>query len=404
MTNSLSHRLARTCRGILTALTLMTTALCVYAQPDLEKSDVVYFRLGSSVYEPEFKENGARLEAFLRDIEEDRQSGLWEIVAVDFSAGASPDGPSWINTRLAKARLATMTELLRGRLSPTSSRSTAFDWKSLSDTVSRDSAFPGRDEVLAIMGSSSLGARGKEAALKRIGGGRAWKYLELKYLPDQRAFRISVRRRASKLPGLSDSQFPADVAEFSSSRDLANSGSGSAPRSGPQEGRFFRLKTNIPELFLLSGNVAAEIDLFGPVSLHFPVHYTALDWFRNTVKFRNFAIQPELRYNFSRVRGLFAGAHFGLAWFNVATGGDWRYQDKDGHSPLMGGGLGIGYRLPLGSGSRWELEFSLGAGVYSIDYDRFYNEPGGAWAGSGSTTWAGLDNACISITYKFPLR
>ena len=170
MTNSLSHRLARTCRGILTALTLMTTALCVYAQPDLEKSDVVYFRLGSSVYEPEFKENGARLEAFLRDIEEDRQSGLWEIVAVDFSAGASPDGPSWINTRLAKARLATMTELLRGRLSPTSSRSTAFDWKSLSDTVSRDSAFPGRDEVLAIMGSSSLGARGKEAALKCIGG------------------------------------------------------------------------------------------------------------------------------------------------------------------------------------------------------------------------------------------
>ncbi len=186
--------------------------------------------------------------------------------------------------------------------------------------------------------------------------------------------------------------------------DLSQPEGKAEPLSSQRGGRVIRLKTHIPELFLLSGNVAAEIDLFGPVSLHFPIHYSALDWFSSTVKFRNFAIQPELRYNFSRVRGLFAGAHFGLAWFNVATGGDWRYQDKDGRSPLMGGGLGMGYRIPLGSGSRWELEFSLGAGVYSIDYDRFYNEPGGAWAGSGSTTWLGLDNACISITYKFPLR
>lgn len=171
MTDSLSHRPAWTSRGILTILILMISALGVCAQPNLEKSTVVYFSLGSSEYDPQFRENGARLEAFLRGIEEDRQSGLWEIVAVDFSAGASPEGPSWLNTRLAKARLATMTELLKDRLTPTSSRSTAFDWTSLSDTVSRDRAFPGRDEALAIMGFSSLGARGKEASLKRIGGG-----------------------------------------------------------------------------------------------------------------------------------------------------------------------------------------------------------------------------------------
>jgi len=394
MANSLSQRLTGTVRSFLIMLMLVTSALCARAQQNLEKSDVVYFRLGSSVYDPEFRENGIRLEAFLRGIEEDRQSGLWEIVAVDFSAGASPEGPSRLNTRLAEARLATMTEFLRGRLAPTSSSATAHSWLEISDSVAAGSDFAGRDEALAIMGSDSLGARGKEAALRRIGGGRTWKYLELKYLPDQRAFRVSVKRRLSDLPWISASQaLTKDAAVLRCTPDLSQ-----------PEGKAESLSSPRGELFLLSGNVAAEIDLVGPVSLHFPVHYSALDWFSSTVKFRNFAIQPELRYNFSRVRGLFAGAHFGLAWFNVATGGDWRYQDKDGRSPLMGGGLGIGYRLPLGSGSRWELEFSLGAGVYSIDYDRFYNEPGGAWAGSGSTTWTGLDNACISITYKFPLR
>ena len=171
MTDSSSHRLTGISRRILTILVLMTTALCARAQQNLEKSDVVYFRLGSSVYEPEYRENGARLEAFLRDIEEDRQSGLWEIVAVDFSAGASPEGPSRLNTRLAEARLATMTEFLRGRLSPTSSSATAHSWLEISDSVAAGGDFTGRDEALAIMDSSSLGARGKEAALKRIGGG-----------------------------------------------------------------------------------------------------------------------------------------------------------------------------------------------------------------------------------------
>ncbi len=170
MAYSLSQRLTGTVRSFLLILMLVTSALCARAQQNLEKSDVVYFRLGSSVYDPEFRENGIRLEAFLRGIEEDRQSGLWEIVAVDFSAGASPEGPSRLNTRLAEARLATMTEFLRGRLAPTSSSATAHSWLEISDSVAAGSDFAGRDEALAIMGSDSLGARGKEAALRRIGG------------------------------------------------------------------------------------------------------------------------------------------------------------------------------------------------------------------------------------------
>lgn len=171
MTYSSSLGLARINRGILTILVFITTALCVCAQSNLEKSTVVYFRLGSSVYEPEYRENGARLEAFLCDVAKDSLSGLWETASVDFSAGASAEGPSKVNTALAKARLATMTEYLRGRLTPTSSSTFTASWQSLADSISYDASFPRRDETLSIISSSSTSARSKETALKFIGGG-----------------------------------------------------------------------------------------------------------------------------------------------------------------------------------------------------------------------------------------
>ena len=41
--------------------------------------------------------------------------------------------------------------------------------------------------------------------------------------------------------------------------------------------------------------------------------------------------------------------------------------------------LTAGYRLSLGKGGCWCLEFSLGAGYAYLDYDRFFNIPGGAY-------------------------
>lgn len=164
--------------------------------------------------------------------------------------------------------------------------------------------------------------------------------------------------------------------------------------------RQLTFKTNVPALGLLIGNVAVEVELTKALSLNVPVYYSALDYFNTGLKFRTLALQPELRWYIPESRKFFTGAHFGLAWYNFAIGGNYRYQDRDGNTPAVGGGLSVGYRQPLCRSGRWKLEFAVGGGVYRLRYDLFYNEPNGALAGREAKTYIGLDNAAVSVTYS----
>ena len=155
-------------------------------------------------------------------------------------------------------------------------------------------------------------------------------------------------------------------------------------------------------------NVAVEIDMARHWSFALPVYYSAWDYFKQTVKFRTFAVQPEFRYWLSDENdGFFAGAHFGLAYYNLALDGDYRYQDHNRETPAIGGGLSVGYRLPISKDNRWRVEFSLGAGAYSIYYDMFYNTPdakGGLMIESNKNTYWGIDQVSVSFSYMFDLK
>lgn len=70
-----------------------------------------------------------------------------------------------------------------------------------------------------------------------------------------------------------------------------------------------------------------------------------------------------------------------------------------------GGGLAAGYRMPLSKRHpRWNVEFSIGAGVYDVYYDKFYNEKNGPKATNGHTTFVGIDHAAVSFSYSFDLK
>lgn len=139
-----------------------------------------------------------------------------------------------------------------------------------------------------------------------------------------------------------------------------------------------------------------------------PVYYSAWDYFKTTIKFRTFSVQPEFRYWLSENNdGCFAGAHFGLAYYNFAFDGDYRYQDHNRETPSIGGGLSIGYRLPISRNNRWWVEFSLGAGIYSRHYDKFHNTPNtkdGLMIESIKKTYWGIDQAAVSFSYSFDLK
>ena len=169
-------------------------------------------------------------------------------------------------------------------------------------------------------------------------------------------------------------------------------------------GKFY-LKSNLVALGGAVANAAVEFDFAEHWSFNFPVYYSAWDYFRQTVKFRTFAIQPEIRYWFSdENQGLFTGAHFGMAYYNLAVDGKYRYQDHNRKSPSLGGGLSLGYRFPVSNDGHWNLELSLGAGIYHAYYDKFENTPQtsrGLMSGSYKKTYVGLDQASVSICYMF---
>ena len=68
------------------------------------------------------------------------------------------------------------------------------------------------------------------------------------------------------------------------------------------------------------------------------------------IKYRNFSIKPELRYWPSRKNhGFFAAAHGGMAYFNFAFDGKYRWQSHSRRTPALGGGLNVGFRTELGT-------------------------------------------------------
>lgn len=165
------------------------------------------------------------------------------------------------------------------------------------------------------------------------------------------------------------------------------------------------IKTNAVGWAMLISNIAVEMDIDKHWSVNFPIYFSAMNYFTSTVKFRTFALQPELRHWFSNTRnGWFIGAHLGLAWFNYAKGNDWRYQDHDRHTPLLGGGLSGGYRMPISKDERWLIEFSLGTGIYRLHYDIFHNEANGQLVGNKKRTFFGIDNVAVSFAYRLDLK
>lgn len=172
--------------------------------------------------------------------------------------------------------------------------------------------------------------------------------------------------------------------------------------------RTLSVKTNALGLGLAIANAAVEIDLCKHLSFNLPVYYSAWDYFSETIKFRTLAVQPEIRYWFSEKNlkndGWFVGAHFGLAYYNIATDGEYRTQDHDGTSPALGGGLAVGYRMPISRNNRWKVEFSIGVGAYSLHHDKFRNYHNGLLVYTEKKTYIGIDQASVSFSYTFDLK
>ncbi len=365
------------------------------------------FRLNSHVVEPHFGNNALQLQKIVDLIRQFEENPTLTLRSVSFCGSASPEGTFEINRKLAQERLNALESKIRAVVDIPESIITRnysyISWEFLRRDV-ETSVLPHRCEILEVLDmpieEESNYPTKRIAKLRQIDEGRVWWQLYDLYFSHMRnAYAVitydepEVEHVPIVTPILTEAAKPIIVAEPQPQ----------APGGGDFDRRT-SLKINTLGLGLAIANIGIEVDLSRHWSLSVPVYYSAINYFVPTIKFRTLATQPEVRYWLKENNtGFFAGAHFGAASFNLALNGTYRYQDHDGTNPILGGGISIGYRMPISKNERWNVEFALGVGGYSVYCDKFYNVKNGKLADSYRTTYWGIDNASISISYRFNL-
>ncbi|MCH5226185.1 MAG: DUF3575 domain-containing protein [Muribaculaceae bacterium] len=164
--------------------------------------------------------------------------------------------------------------------------------------------------------------------------------------------------------------------------------------SGMQAPAGLTLKSDILPWGLAIPNIGAEYSFANNWSIALNVLFCP--WkISDKFSVKTVAILPEGRWWLKNNRkGSFFNLHLNLAWFNVRSG-HYRYQDTS--RPLLGAGIGYGYRLEFNN--RWGIEFEIGAGVANMKYSRYHNVFNGALIDSRVSTYWGLDRASITFVY-----
>lgn len=378
----------------------------------------IRYRVAKAYIDENYMNNKPVLDRIVEWTEDVQKDTMLNILSVEFCGAVSPEGSVPFNHWLSVARLNALEKYVRQRVDIPEELITRSDhyiaWDELKQMV-LDSDLPNKDEIMDVLNSENTSV-GNEldsriAALKALDGGRTWRVIFNRYFIHMRnAYMVIVTEKSEK---------------FYQARQRAVLSSMAAPEmrlEHPSEPldhvwpmpvqvfdtRNMYVKTNLVGLGLLMGNLGVEFDLGRYMSISIPVYYSALDYFKPTLKFRTLATQPELRvWPMTNEDGLFFGAHMGFAYYNFAFDGDWRYQDHAGTSPTLGGGLSVGYRAPISKNKRWKLEFGIGAGIYPLYYDVFHNLQNvkdGQLYDTRSKTYIGIDNVQVGISYRIPMK
>lgn len=401
-----------------TRFLLTLVALCTVFGVSAQEQNVeicISFRQGQSRIDPNYNGNQAKLNQIVTLLDSITAQNSIVITEVAFSGAASPEGSAAINRKLSRLRLAEVENYVRQRVDIPDSLIVRNDnyiaWEQLIDEVAQ-SDLENKEEVIRILGTdygtatdyAGYEVDGRIPALKKMDNGTTWRTLYNRYFSQMRnAYATSISFTIRTIPNVNITA-EIEPRESFPVMDIAK-----ADTYNARPTRHLYLKTNAIGWGMGVSNFAVEIDMGKRWSAQLPIYYSAVNYFTSTIKFRTFCIQPELRYWFSGNMNdkFFLGAHFGMAYYNFALDGKYRIQDKNGDKPALGGGLSVGYRMPIGKSERWKLEFSLGAGVYSLKYDKFYNTdstPNGELAHTIKKTWFGLDHAAVSFSYMFNLK
>ena len=346
----------------------------------------VDFRVNRTKIDPSFSDNAATLDSLRSIISKMAQDSTRTIVNLHITGSASPEGPLANNNRLTRARAESLINVIREFIEMDFPNATTYQIPQNLSEVTKN-----LDDKGAV--PRRMWSKLRFAQADFIVDSAVWS-------PEPVAEAVVEVEEWEPQPSEPENIF----AGYPEPMPLGEPGSAAEVASEDEPYRRWFLKTNSIGWAMLAGNAAVEYQWNRRWSFSLPIYYSALNYFSRKVKFRTLTVQPEIRYWMmdENEEGFYVGLHAGLGWWNYALGGDYRYQDHKGRTPSIGGGLSAGYRMNLTADRRWRMEFTLGAGVYSANYDKYANGFNGPLLEESiKKTHFGIDNAAITFIYTF---
>ena len=294
---------------------------------------------------------------------------------------ASPEGPYWLNKRLAKdrgerARRYLLEQMASYRNFPDSLiiiKPTAENWEGLLDMVHTYYPYTDKQDVMHLLTREDLPDDRKKEQLKKLNGGRPWRYIKAKILPRLRyatwvAEWVHVPQVPESAPSI-ESIRSAVRAEILHSPKLTPI---TRPVQTPQvqkEGRktILALKTNLLYDVLSLTNFSVEVPFWkNNMSVLYYHQFPWWTWGQADNEFctRFLSIGAEARWWFKtkdRLNGHFIGAYAESGKYDFEYQRSICYQGE-----FYSAGLSYGYAMPIGR--HLNMEFSISAGYASIPY------------------------------------
>lgn len=159
--------------------------------------------------------------------------------------------------------------------------------------------------------------------------------------------------------------------------------------------QFYSLSSNIPMLGWvgINGEFSATVDRSWSLHADFMCNPFRVEHLRT----QNFVFRPQVRYWFEETyRNLFIGLHYIYANYHIGLPSimDYKYAGWG-----MGGGLDIGYALPIWK--NWNIEFQLGGSVMYLDHLKSRCLNCGDLVAHDKGTYVLPTKAALSLVYLF---
>lgn len=371
----------------------------------------VYFRQGHSKLQPAFRDNGIRLDEFMRRVSEMHGDSTARLNSIDIVAYASPEGPYTLNKKLARKRAENISAYLRGNMPFLSGslfnvQPKGIDWNGLAAMVEA-SDMRYRSEVLNILRNipetTYRNGRLVDSRLKRLmdlRGGRPYNYMLTHFFPELRAAGAYVVCDFVRIAQPAIPINKPNEANGANGANEANEVDAAIPVATELPERDYdrwAIKSNA--LYLAAGvtNIGGEYAFHPHWSVDLPLVYSPYTIARR-YRMRFLYIQPEARYWLDRpMKGHFFGVHLHAGVFNVSLDDKNRYQSEKG---FHGGGISYGYAMPLSR--RWSMEFTVGVGYVFTKYCTYYNVPNGIrYEKDLPYHYWGLTKLGLNFVYRF---